>query len=166
MGTPGIKTAYQGRSKQILIRLADDGSLRTTDLADMFGVKTQGVSGYLKKLREEEFVNSVKGGGSDKRFVYHTLTLKGREYLDSLQESGPDRELKFYDPEKPAHEFQKAERGADDIKFADWKGDKEAEEKRSKDLLKQAEAMKKAEEERKIKESLAINENVDGVLSF
>ena len=80
---PGKKTAFQGRPKQILIRIADSkGSLTTSDLVDMLGMTRPNTCTYLTKLQEEGFIET-KQGVSDKRRRYHSLTAKGREYMDS-----------------------------------------------------------------------------------
>lgn len=83
MGIPGMRTAFQGRAKQILIRLADNGVLHTNQLVAMFQLKRQGISTYLTRLREAGFINSEKNG-RDKRYVYHSLTVEGRQYLDGF----------------------------------------------------------------------------------
>lgn len=79
---PSKKTAFQGRAKQILIRIADNGSLTTTDLVDMLGMTRPNTCTYLARLKEEEFIET-KQGISDKRIRYHSLMMKGREYMDS-----------------------------------------------------------------------------------
>ncbi len=84
MSGRGVKTAFQGRAKQILIRIADNiGEMHTNQLVDMLGIKRPNVGAYVGLLREAEFITSAKSG-NDKRFVYHSLTVKGRQYLDGL----------------------------------------------------------------------------------
>lgn len=84
MSGRGVKTAFQGRAKQILIRIADNsGGIQTNQLVDMLGVERPNVGAYVSLLREEGFITSSKSG-NDKRFVYHSLTIKGRHFLDGL----------------------------------------------------------------------------------
>lgn len=84
MSGRGVKTAFQGRAKQILIRIADNsGEMHTNQLVEMLGMKRPNVAKYVSLLREEGFITSAKSG-NDKRFVYHSLTVKGRQYLDGL----------------------------------------------------------------------------------
>lgn len=83
MVASGEKTAHQGRAIQIMIRLADIGDLTTKQLVEILGMKRSNVSAYLTKLRLEEFVKT----GVDPRnksVKPHSLTSKGREYLDTL----------------------------------------------------------------------------------
>lgn len=84
MSGRGVKTAFQGRAKQILIRIADNnGELHTNQLVGMLGIKRPNVGAYVGLLREAKFITSAKSG-NDKRFVYHSLTVKGRQFLDGL----------------------------------------------------------------------------------
>lgn len=96
MGGRGVKTAFQGRAKQILIRIADNsGNIHTNQIVDRLGVIRNSVCQYLAKHREEGFITSARSG-NDKRFVYHSLTARGREFLDGLStgpRSDPVRDL-------------------------------------------------------------------------
>lgn len=96
MSGRGVKTAFQGRAKQILIRIADNnGELHTNQLVEMLGMKRPNVAKYVSLLREEGFVTSARSG-NDKRFVYHSIIPKGRQFLDGLagqSASEPVRDL-------------------------------------------------------------------------
>ena len=80
----GKISAFQGRAKQILIRLADNGFLTTNALHELLPMlQLTNISGYLDELRKEGFLKT-EPGSHDKRLRYHSLTAKGREYLDGL----------------------------------------------------------------------------------
>ncbi len=94
MSVSGVKTAFQGRAKQILIRIADNsGEIHTNQLVGMLGIKRPNVGQYLTKLREEKFITSERSG-NDKRFVYHSLTAKGRQFLDGLVDGSSSEPVK------------------------------------------------------------------------
>jgi DNA-binding MarR family transcriptional regulator len=72
MSGRGVKTAFQGRAKQILIRIADNsGEIHTNQLVDALGIKRPNIGQYVSLLRKEGFITSEKSG-NDKRFVYHS----------------------------------------------------------------------------------------------
>lgn len=90
----GEKTIFQGRAKQILVKVADNsGEIQTLQLAEIIGITYTNISQYLTALRNADFVTSARSG-YDKRFVYHSLTLKGREFLDGLADGSSDRPVK------------------------------------------------------------------------
>ena len=76
------KTVFQGRSKQILIRIADNGELRTGELMKMLELKRSNISNCLMPLKRYGFIES-RQSKSDKRVYYHSLTAEGRRYMDS-----------------------------------------------------------------------------------
>lgn len=81
----GKKTAYQGRSTQILIRVADSGgSLTTNDLAEMLEMKANNVSAYIATLQKEGFIET-RQGGENRTLHFHSLTAKGRQHLDGIK---------------------------------------------------------------------------------
>lgn len=81
---PHNKTAFQGRSKQILIRIADSksGHLRTPELMELLDLQRSAVSGYLGKLREKGFI-VTKPCPSNGRVKLHRVTPLGREFMNS-----------------------------------------------------------------------------------
>ena len=82
MSVPGVKSAFQGRAKQILIRLADHGPLTTSDLVEMLGMTRPNTCTYIARLKDEGFLETEQGD-RDKRIRYHSLTAKGRENMDN-----------------------------------------------------------------------------------
>lgn len=110
---PGKKTAFQGRAKQILIRIADNrGPLTTSALVDMLGMTRPNTCTYLTRLQEEGFIET-EPGTHDKRLRYHSLTAKGREYMDSWQSEQVDRyensrNSKSYKKNKPRPAVEEA----------------------------------------------------------
>lgn len=117
---PGKKTAFQGRAKQILIRIADNkGPLRTSELVDMLGMTRPNVCTYLARMQEEGFIKT-KRGTHDKRLRYHSLTVKGREYMDSWQSEQTGgretfRDSKSYKKSEPRPAVDSVEDGLDDL---------------------------------------------------
>lgn len=83
MVAAGEKTAFQGRAIQILIRIADNGYLTTSQLIKIMGLQRSNISSYLTKLREEGFIET-KTARYNRSVKPHSLTMKGREYLDTL----------------------------------------------------------------------------------
>lgn len=80
----GIKTAFHPQAAVILVRIADARYLTTTELVEIMGMKRSNVSGYLARHREEGFIKT-RADRKDKRIKYHSLTSKGREYLDNYR---------------------------------------------------------------------------------
>lgn len=78
----GSKTAFQRQATMILLKIADADYLTTPQLIKETGMLRSNISGFLGKLRKENFV--VTKPGADKRKKYHYLTPAGREHLDNL----------------------------------------------------------------------------------
>jgi DNA-binding PadR family transcriptional regulator len=169
MKTSGPKTAFQGRAKQIMIRIADNGALRTTALMQMLGLgSTQAISGYLKPLREEGFVVSEKGGGGDKRFVYHDLTRQGREFLDGLRDGQINAapEMKLWTSEEIEREFGKPEKEVENVSYYEHQEQENAGLTRKEELQRIADELRRKNAANEEKEEFGIKENDDGSLSF
>jgi DNA-binding MarR family transcriptional regulator len=126
MGVRSTKTAYQGRAKQILIRIADsNGNVHTNEVVEMIGIKRPSVCQYLEKLQNEGFITSDRSG-NDKRFVYHSITAKGREFLDSLQAGSRFESVKDL-TSKSERSAELANRRRIKANFSDLLDDKELE---------------------------------------
>lgn len=153
-----------------MIRLADNGALRTTPLMKMLGLEsTQAISGYLKPLREQGFVVSEKGIGGDKRFVYHELTRKGREFLDGLRDGQVNAapEMKLWTAKEIEREFGKPEKKPDDeIAYYEYQERKNSESTRHEELKRMADELRRKNAADEKKEKFGIQENEDGSLSF
>jgi len=158
----GERTIEQGRSKQILIRLADHGAMTTSALAGEFDVKTQAVSQYLRILREAKLVNSERRV-RDKRFWEHSLTSLGRQFLDSLYDRyGNAPETRLWTSEEIEKELGRPV-VEDAISHKDWKEQRDNEELARK-ARERIEENKRAE--REAANNVKLAETEDGAIGF
>ena len=83
--TGGKRTAFDGQAKVILIRIADNNFLTTTQIVEIMNAENQrwNISTYVTRLRDAGFLKTTLDH-SDRRIKYHSLTPKGRAYLDDL----------------------------------------------------------------------------------
>lgn len=98
--TGGKRTAFDGQAKVILIRIADNDFLTTTQIVKMMNAESQrwNISTYVTRLRDAGFLKTTLDH-SDRRIKYHSLTPKGRAWLDNLPLE-PVRNDKIYNFEK------------------------------------------------------------------
>jgi DNA-binding MarR family transcriptional regulator len=113
------KTAFQGRAKQIMIRIADNGAMTTTELANNFGVVTQAISAYLRELRAAEFIVTKRHTRNDRRFKANHLTTKGRAYLDNMYDELSHEDRKIWTSEEIDREYG-GERDSAAISLREW----------------------------------------------
>lgn len=109
------KRAYQPMAVKIAVKIADNGTLTTTELIEIVKSPRASVSTYLTRLRTEEIVES-NPDGRDARVQHHSITTYGREWLDkryfeSQKEEGAPKEDDFFSFKENGEVLESDEKG-------------------------------------------------------